>query len=139
MGKSTANDKSVVKKKNITGPIKTIINKKEFSSHKKSFFPVIDSKTKMIILGSLPGDESLRLQQYYANPRNQFWNILEAVLKSQAPINYIDKLKWLSKKGIGLWDVCHSAQRKGSLDQNINNVIPNDIPALLKEEAGVHE
>ena len=130
---STVSTGSVVKKEVISKVVKTIPNKESIVNHKKSFPPVVDSKTTVIIFGSLPGDESLRLQKYYANPRNQFWNILAAVLKKPVPVAYTDKIKWLSQNKIGLWDVCHSAERKGSLDQHINNIVPNDIPALLKK------
>lgn len=130
---STVSTGSVVKKEVASKIEKTITKKESTVNHKKSFLPVVDSKTTVIILGSLPGDESLRLQQYYANPRNQFWNILAAVLNKHVPVAYTDKIKWLLQNKVGLWDVCHSAERKGSLDQHINNIVPNDITAFLKK------
>jgi G:T/U-mismatch repair DNA glycosylase len=43
------------------------------SPTKASFAPLADAKTRVVILGTLPSDISLELGQYYANPRNQFW------------------------------------------------------------------
>ena len=42
----------------------------------ESFAPIIDNNTKILILGSIPGKQSLEKQEYYANPRNTFWKIL---------------------------------------------------------------
>jgi hypoxanthine-DNA glycosylase len=35
--------------------------------------PIVDENSRIVILGTLPGDLSLREQQYYADPSNQFW------------------------------------------------------------------
>ena len=37
----------------------------------KSFLPIIDKETKILILGSLPGKKSLELREYYGHPRNR--------------------------------------------------------------------
>lgn len=46
---------------------------------KHSLPPVVDEHSRIVILGTLPGDQSLRQEQYYADPRNQFWSLLIGV------------------------------------------------------------
>lgn len=42
----------------------------------RCFDPVADSKTKFLILGTLPGPESLETGQYYKKNSNCFWKIV---------------------------------------------------------------
>ena len=87
----------------------------------------------MLVLGSLPGDESLRRQQYYGNPRNQFWEILRRVFDDDPGNDYQQRLAFLKFHGIALWDVIGSAEREGSLDSAIRAERPNDFAALFAE------
>ena len=82
------------------------------------FGPVGCAQPKVLILGSLPGLASIKAQQYYGHPRNQFWPILAATTGAQHD-SYIDRVASLDRYGIMLWDVVHSAHREGSLDSNI--------------------
>ncbi|MDD4968962.1 MAG: DNA-deoxyinosine glycosylase [Paludibacter sp.] len=89
--------------------------------------PIEDEACHLLILGTMPGVESLKQQAYYANPRNLFWKLLSGITGKQVPDNYEDKKAWLTKNKIALWDTCRTCIRNGSLDSNISEEMPNDI------------
>lgn len=94
----------------------------------------------LLILGSMPGVESLRRQQYYGHPRNAFWSILSQLLSGeQPPASYQERIDMLQRAGIALWDVLAGCRRSGSLDSSIvaGSEIPNEIPALLRRCPGI--
>ncbi len=98
---------------------------------KRSFPPVVDDRTRLILLGSLPGEQSLARGQYYANPRNQFWALMSGVLDTDlVTLGYDDRLRALLAAGVGLWDTIGSAVREGSLDAAIRDHAPNALPEL---------
>lgn len=95
------------------------------------FPPVVTPATRLLILGSLPGAASLAARRYYANPRNQFWRLLEIVIEqSLVSLSYEDRLSRLQSAGIGLWDTVAAASRPGSLDADIRLESASDIAAL---------
>lgn len=98
---------------------------------KESFDPIIPPDCNILILGTLPGDESIRQSQYYAHPRNRFWQMIATITQSPFPKDYEERVAMLNRNGIALWDVAHRAERKGSLDSEIKSEEPNDIPALI--------
>jgi hypoxanthine-DNA glycosylase len=98
---------------------------------KEGLAPVIAETSRVLILGSLPGDRSLRMQQYYAHPRNHFWQILGAVFGCTLRSSYEEKINFVLAQGLALWDVFKAADRKGSLDANITKAIPNEFGELL--------
>jgi double-stranded uracil-DNA glycosylase len=95
--------------------------------------PVLDRHTRILLLGSFPGEASLAAQQYYGHPRNQFWKLLSAVLDVDlVALPYPERLKALLTKNIGLWDVIAACERSGSLDSAIRNAQHNDFAPLKK-------
>ncbi|GGZ07985.1 DNA-deoxyinosine glycosylase [Pseudoduganella plicata] len=93
--------------------------------------PVIDSNTRVLILGSFPGAASLAAQQYYAHPRNALWPILSALTgEDLVSLPYADRLPRLLAHGFGLWDVLGACEREGSLDSAIRNPAANDFERL---------
>lgn len=98
---------------------------------KHSFPPIIDTSSRLLILGTLPGDESLRQQQYYAHPRNQLWRILAAIYRVPFPATYPDRSALVLQQQLALWDVVQHGEREGSLDQAIRHATPNDFQWLF--------
>ncbi len=103
------------------------------TERKASFAPVVSPATRVLILGSLPGEASLAAARYYANPRNQFWRLIGAVIGADvAGQEYEARLACLLQHGIGLWDAIGTAIRTGSLDAAIRDVEANPLPALIE-------
>ena len=100
---------------------------------KRCFDPVVDTRTRLLVLGSLPGEKSLALQQYYGNRQNKFWALMSKVIgQDLVQLDYDDRLSTLLEHGVGLWDVVAEAHRPGSLDSQIRNRDDNDLPGLLE-------
>lgn len=120
----------------------TITEKTNFSKQQKeitsaktktSFNPISNSDATVLILGTMPGDKSLELGEYYAHPRNRFWKIISTITGNDLPLNYSEKKQLLLKTKIGIWDVAHKANRKGSLDISIKNEKPNDLNDFISK------
>lgn len=103
------------------------------SARKAAFAPIVSAATRVLILGSLPGELSLAAARYYANPRNRFWQLVGAVIaRPDLPVlDYDQRLAVLLASGIGLWDAAASAERPGSLDSAIRAVQPAALADLI--------
>ncbi len=106
---------------------------------KYGFPAVIDKYARVLILGSMPGEESLARNQYYANSRNAFWFILGQMLGFDHDMDYQTRIRILKNKKIALWDVLAACQREGSLDTAIKNesIRTNDFESLLGRYSGI--
>ena len=106
---------------------------KAMSNQINSFPPIVAPDADLLILGSMPGIESLSRGEYYAHPRNSFWRIMLTLFSAAEPASYGEKKNLLLENRIALWDVAESCLREGSLDQNIRSVVPNDFPWLFAQ------
>jgi TDG/mug DNA glycosylase family protein len=105
---------------------------------KHSFPPIIDTSSRILILGTLPGDESLRQQQYYAHPRNQFWRILAEIYHAPFPETYAERKALALQQQLALWDVVQRGERPGSLDNKIRHAEPNNFAWLFTTYPKLH-
>lgn len=93
----------------------------------------LDARTRVLVLGSMPGVASLREARYYAHPRNRFWPLMSRLCGVDATLPYATRVAVLNDAGIGLWDVIGQCRRRGSLDADIvrGSEVPNPIAAVL--------
>ncbi len=98
-----------------------------------SLLPIIYDNSSVLILGSMPSKISLEKQQYYANPRNQFWKLIYSIFDEELDQQYEKKIDFLRSKRIAIWDVIKECPREGSLDSTIKDEQPNDFNDLLKQ------
>jgi len=100
---------------------------------KQAFPPIVGPSPRLLILGSMPGEASLRLGQYYGHGRNAFWPILCELLGLPADADYAARTRALVEHRIALWDVIAACQRQGSLDTAIRpeSIQVNDFAALF--------
>ena len=97
------------------------------------FPPVSHPDARVLILGSMPGVASLEAGQYYAQPRNLFWQFAGQFFGTGREAPYKARLDALTAHRVGLWDVLKSCDRPGSLDASIqrSSAVPNEFPRFL--------
>jgi hypoxanthine-DNA glycosylase len=107
-------------------------------ARKRGLAPVVDRATRVLILGSFPGEVSLAAKQYYAHPRNHFWPLLgEAIGVTLAGLPYRRRLDALRAHGVGLWDVIVACERRGSLDGAIRNAQHGEVDRVRRIAKGL--
>ncbi|PAS95916.1 MAG: DNA-deoxyinosine glycosylase [Candidatus Dactylopiibacterium carminicum] len=101
----------------------------------RSFAPLLGTKARMLILGSMPGQASLRANCYYAHPHNAFWLILGETLGFDPMQPYEQRCR----PGIAVWDVLQQCIRPGSLDTDIapESIVPNDFDGLFARQPSI--
>ena len=99
----------------------------------KSFDPIAHESCTVLILGTMPGVESLRRQEYYGNERNKFWQILLSLFGQDEIYDYNEKIDFLLKNHIAIWDVLECCDRDGSSDTTIKNPKANDFKGLFMQ------
>ena len=99
---------------------------------KHTLKPIYDESSKVLILGSLPSVKSREIGFYYGHPKNRFWSTLEKVFEEKIGNTKEEKINFLKKHHIALFDVVKECDISSSSDASIKNVIPNNLKPILK-------
>ena len=101
----------------------------------RSFPPISDPSARTLILGSMPGVQSLAANRYYAHPRNAFWPIMAALLGFDPESSYERRAQALTQSGFALWDVLDACVRPGSLDSAVRtgSRVANDFRTFFAQ------
>jgi len=94
--------------------------------------PVVDHRSRILILGSFPSVKSREQGFYYMHPRNRFWPVLSGLTSLDFGGSIDSRIENLLQARIALWDVIGRCTIRGSSDASITDAIPNDIPGLLE-------
>lgn len=105
---------------------------------KYSFEPISNKEATILILGTMPGEQSILLNQYYGHSRNNFWKLLFTIFDTSFSDDYENKKALLLENNIALWNVLQVCERKGSLDSAIKNEVANDFEQFLKNHPKIN-
>ena len=99
------------------------------------FDPIAAANARVLILGSLPSQQSLQKREYYANPQNAFWRVMGELFDAGPDISYPNRAEKLRRCGIAVWDVLQSSVRRGSMDAAIDltSATANDFQSFFDE------
>ena len=114
-----------------------VVTEKEMG--KIAFPPIAGSNSKILILGTMPGERSLFLQQYYGHAGNHFWKIMYSLFDKTFNKDYEDRKKLLLENGIALWDVLQYSEGLGSADSAIINEKTNDFASFYNKHLQIQK
>lgn len=119
----------------------------------RNFDPIVNSDSRILILGTMPSEVSQENEFYYGNPGNRFWEALARAFgekvelltkKKNKKYNSADKsalnearTKFCKEHQIALWDVVNACTMVAGADKSIKSDQPdfkcNDIKKILKK------
>lgn len=97
-----------------------------------SIEPVFDAESRVLILGTMPSPQSRAVGFYYGHPQNRFWKVLAMLFDEPVPIGTPERIAFLRRHHIALWDVLAQCEITGAQDATIKSPVANDISAILK-------
>ena len=103
--------------------------------------PVWNSKSRVLILGTMPSPKSREAGFFYMHPQNRFWSVMAEIFGEsfEHPNNSPDisaaiteRRDFLFRHQLAMWDVLASCEITGASDSSIKNAIPNDFTEILE-------
>lgn len=101
------------------------------------FPPLLPERAHTLILGSIPGGKSLKLDQYYAHPQNQFWRFMGDIFGASPSLSYEKRVEILKQKNVAVWDVLKACSRSSSMDVDIRSPVVNEFENFYRENPSI--
>ena len=98
---------------------------------KIGFPPIYNKESKLLILGSFPSVKSRQIQFYYGNKQNRFWRTVCGFFGEEIPKTVEEKVDFLYRRNIALWDMVTACEIEGSADATIQMEELADLSFIL--------
>ena len=95
------------------------------------FPPVYNKDSRVLILGSFPSVKSREIAFYYGHKQNRFWRTICGYFHEEIPQTTEEKLEFLLRNRIALWDIALSCDIVGSADSSIKNAEIADLSEIF--------
>ncbi len=100
--------------------------------------PIVNEDSRILVLGSMPGAQSLKMSEYYAYEQNRFWHIMFKFAGREYSRDYSVKKELLKSIKVALWDAIGECERTGSsLDSKIRAAKANDIASFVRSHPSI--
>ncbi len=93
--------------------------------------PVVDTHSRVLILGSMPSPLSREQGYHYGNPQNRFWRVICGLWGEEVPPTREGKRAFCLQHGLALDDVLLACTIVGASDASIADPVPNDLSRVL--------
>ena len=97
--------------------------KKNDSTIVEGFPPLMCHEPRVLILGTIPGKNSISANEYYYDNGNRMWKMLAKLATQELPTNYTEKKVLLEHLHVVLWDYYQFGERTN----------PNDIVGFVRK------
>ncbi len=113
-----------------------IINMEKLKHVVHPINPIYNKYSKVLILGSIPSPKSREVGMFYGHPKNRFWKVLAILFKEEEPTTNEERVAFLLKHNIAVWDVVKECDIIGASDSSIKNVVVNDF-SIIKNNTNI--
>ena len=101
------------------------------NERKIGFAPVCFADSKILILGSFPSVKSRQVDFYYGNKQNRFWKTVCGYFGECVPQTKEEKIDFLQRRKIALWDMATACEIQGSADSSMKNAELADLNEIF--------
>lgn len=94
--------------------------------------PIYNSRSRVLLLGTMPSPKSRETGFHYGHPQNRFWPVMAAVFGESLPETIKQKTALMLERRVALWNVLRACDIKGAADSSIRNPVANDFGPLFE-------